>query len=221
MFDFSLAYAPAHSLFDSGTLTDCLSSLGLFPPTTGSMSSSSTTKVSLAPCLISATFLCPGCPNRDPPTTGMILPSSTTKLSFALSLTSTMFLCRDFHFGRSPFVALPTPISLHTFGGLTPISTRFVHIRSPLLLHLAILATYSSSEGCHLLFSMRRMASGLTLKCSAKTGVVNLSGWVLCRCRMPSIVSGDSFLRGFQASPPSFSLKASFCIAQTGRSRLA
>jgi hypothetical protein len=154
------------------------------------------------------------------PTTGMISPPSTTKLSLALSLTCTMFLRSDFHFGRSPPVARPTPISLHFFGGLTPISTRLVHIRSPLLFHLSMRASYSSSEGCHLLFKMRRIASEETLKCSASIGVVNLSGAVLCRWRMPSMVSGESFLRGFHASPPSFSFKASFCIAQCGRSGL-
>lgn len=49
--------------------------------------------------------------------------------------------------------------------------------------------------------------------------MVNLSGCVWCRCRIPSIVSGDNFLRGFHASPPSFSLRASFCVSQAGLSR--
>jgi hypothetical protein len=135
-----------------------------------------------------------------------------------LSLTPTWFRFLDFHLGISPFSVRPTPISLHFFGGLIPISTKLDHILSPRLFHLSILASYSSSDGRHLLLSMRRMASGETLKCSARTGVVNLSGCVLCKCRMPSMVSGDSFLRGFHASPPSFSFKASFCTAHAGRS---
>jgi hypothetical protein len=37
---------------------------------------------------------------------------------------------------------------------------------------------------------------------------------------MPSIVSGDSFLRGFQASPFNFSLSAAFWACHDGRSFL-
>lgn len=112
------------------------------------------------------------------PTTGIISPSSTTKLSPALSRTSINLLL-PFHFGLSPSVDLPTPISLHTLGGFTPISTIFDHILSPRLSHLCIRASCSSSDGCHLLLRMRRMASGETLKCCDRTGVVNLEGCVL------------------------------------------
>jgi hypothetical protein len=151
-------------------------------------------------------------------TTGRISPLSTTILSLMLSFTSGRPCTLVFHFGRSPPDVLPTPISLHFFGGLTPISTKFVHILSPRLFHLSIRSSYSTSEGCHLLFRIRRMASGETLKCSASMGVVNLSGCVSFRCRMPSMVSGDSFLRGLQASPFSFSRSASFCFCHAGRS---
>ncbi len=144
--------------------------------------------------------------------------SSGRNDSDALSLTMIWFLFLDFHTGcLSPSSARPTPISLHFFGGLMPISTRFDQILSPLLSHLCILSSCSSSLGCHLLFSMRRMASEETLKCSASTGVVNLWGCVWCKCRMPSIVSGDNFLRGFQASPFSFFFMASFSSCHAGR----
>lgn len=98
-----------------------------------------------------------------------------------------------------------------------PISTRFDQILSPRLSHRCIRSSCSSSLGRHLLFSMRRMASDETLKCSASTGVVNLAGCVWCRCRMPSIVSGESFLRGFHASPLSFLFMASFSACHAGR----
>lgn len=157
-----------------------------------------------------------------PSTIGIMLSLETKLLpcSVKLSRTSTRFLCRDFHRGLSPFCALPTPISLHRLGGLTPISTRLDHILSPLLSHLCILDSSSSSDARHLLFRMRRMASAETLKCSERTGVVNLSGCVWLRCRIPSIVSGDSFLRGFHASPFNFSRTVAFCACHAGLSVL-
>jgi len=147
-------------------------------------------------------------------------PSSTIKSLLALSFTSAVTLRLPFHIGLSPLLERPTPISLQCFGGLTPISTRFVQILSPRLSQRCIRASCSSSFGCQLLLRMRRIASTETLKCAERTGVVNRLGCVRLRCRMPSIVSGDNFLRGFQASPPSFSFNASFWIAQSGRSRL-
>lgn len=152
----------------------------------------------------------------DASTVGMIS-SSGRKLSGALSLTTIWFLGLDFHTGLLLFSARPTPICLHLFGGLMPISTKFDQILSPLLSHLRILSSCSSSLGRHLLFSMRLMASTETLKCSASTGVVNFSGCVWCRCLMPSIVSGDSFFRGFQLSPSSFLFIASFSACHAGR----
>jgi len=53
-------------------------------------------------------------------------------------------------------------------------------------IHLSRRLDRSFSEGCHLLFKMRRIASGDTSKRCAKTEVVNFSGAVAWRCRMPS-----------------------------------
>src|SRR6266576_1355980 len=94
-------------------------------------------------------------------------PSSTigTNSSPVEELTATWFLHLVFHFGTSPFLALPTPISLHFLGGFTPISTKLDQIVSPRLSHLLILSSCSSSEGFHLLFKILRIASGDTLNC--------------------------------------------------------
>jgi hypothetical protein len=143
------------------------------------------------------------------------IPTPTSILSF----TGTRFLCVDFHLGGWPPCALPTPISLHFLGGFTPSSTRFDHIVSPRFSHrLNLSASSSSVAGLHLPLSILRTASGETLKWFASTGVVNRSGAVWFKCRIPSMASGESFLRGFQASPPSFSLSAAFCNCHDGLS---
>jgi len=115
-----------------------------------------------------------------------------------------------FHTGISPVSALPTPRTRHGLGGLTPTSANDDHTRSPLLSHLSLLFSCISAEGCHLLLRMRRMASGETLKCSARTGVVNRYGSELCIVRIPSKVSGDNRFWGFHASSPNFSFNAAF-----------
>ena len=115
-----------------------------------------------------------------------------------------------FHKGASPASALPTPRTRHGLGGFTPTSANEDQTLSPLLSHRSLLFSCSCAEGCHLLFNMRRIASGETLKCSASTGVVNRYGSESCIVRMPSRVSGDRRFWGFHASSPNFSFSAFF-----------
>lgn len=101
--------------------------------------------------------------------------------------------------------------------GLRPSSACKSHIRSCRLAHLSLLFSICSPDGRHLLFKIRRIASGETLKCSASTGVDHLSESCSCSVRMPSMASGDSFFRGFQPSSPNFSFRASFCSCHCSR----
>jgi len=115
--------------------------------------------------------------------------------------------------------SLPTPWCLHILGGLMPNSLIWPHILTPRLFHRSRLLSSSSSLGLHLLFSMRRMASGETLKCSARTAVVYRSGYWALRLRMPSKESGEMRLRGDHPELPNFSDNAFFWICQVFRSR--
>lgn len=53
-------------------------------------------------------------------------------------------------------------------------------------------------SGTHLLFRILLIASGLTRKRSAKNGVVNFSGSILCNSRIPSMAERETFLGGAQ-----------------------
>ena len=53
-------------------------------------------------------------------------------------------------------------------------------------------------SGTHLLFRILLIASGLTRKRSAKNGVVNFLGSILCNSRIPSMAERETFLGGAQ-----------------------
>lgn len=93
--------------------------------------------------------------------------------------------------------------------GRSPNWVRWLQIRWCRLSHRSRRLSNSAADARHLLFRIRRMASGDTSNCSARTGVVNLSGAIECRCRIPSRASGDSFLTGFHPSL-NFSCRAVF-----------
>ena len=63
------------------------------------------------------------------------------------------------------------PLALHFLGGLKPERARLDQICSPRRSHRCILLSCSCSEGLHLLFKMRRIASGDTSKLSASVCV--------------------------------------------------
>ena len=77
---------------------------------------------------------------------------------------------------------------------------------------LASISALASSDGCHLLFRIRRTASGLIRNWAASTGVVNCSGLCEWRARKPSIASRESFLGGSQP-PGNLDFIASRCLA--------
>jgi hypothetical protein len=112
---------------------------------------------------------------------------------------------------------LPTPISLHLLGGLSPNSAISVHFLTPLRSHLFSLSSLSSSFGCHLLFNIRRMFSGETLNWLDSVSVEYVAGSEVCRARMPSSVSGERRLRGCQVESPNLLRLADFWICQFSR----
>lgn len=77
-------------------------------------------------------------------------------------------------------------------------------------------SSISVSDGRQLLFKIRRIASGETLNCAARTGVVNSVGFIAWRCRIPSTASGESFFCGFHP-PLNFSCNASFWTCHPSR----
>lgn len=96
-------------------------------------------------------------------------------------------------------------------GGRRPSSAFWSQILSWRRAHLSLRSCMAAwSFGLHLLFKMRRMASGETLKCSDRDSVEYFSGSWACRPRIPSTASGDNFLRGFQPVS-NFLVKAFFC----------
>lgn len=146
----------------------------------------------------------------------------TSRLTVVRSWSSlSCLIATPFHLGVSPGSALPTPLTLQGFGGFTPTSASCDQIFSPRFSHLNRLSSCSSGLGCHLLLRILRTASGETLKCSARIGVENFAGSEACIVRIPSIVSGDSLLRGFHASSPSLSFRPAFWIIHCSLSFLS
>ena len=103
------------------------------------------------------------------------------------------------------------PSLRHLRGGFTPTAALCSQTCLPRLNQRSWRCCSSSTDGCHLLFKMRRIASAETSNLSASASVVYTSGnWALS-ARMPARASGDSLFRGRHPSG-NFCLKASFCV---------
>ncbi|OAF59811.1 hypothetical protein VC83_03817 [Pseudogymnoascus destructans] len=130
-------------------------------------------------------------------------------VSLSLSLSSFSLL---FH----PFSLFPIPSSLHFLGGFSPNSAYLVHTCRPLLYHLLLRSSSSSSSGRQLLFRILRIASGETSNLAASTGTVYWSGNCALMARMPARASGERRFRGAQPSE-NFSWRAAFWLCQGRR----
>ena len=111
------------------------------------------------------------------------------------------------------------PPGRHRFGGFMPSAACCSHTCLPRRNQRSCRSCSSSTDGCHLLFRMRRIASDDTSNLSASACVVYTSGNCALRARMPASASGERRLRGFQPSG-NFFCNAAFCVCQLSPWRL-